>query len=202
MFFIKKCSSKKIIENKPIPKAHFHEISLSAEVGYGLSVLIIISGIICIFFTDSLHKILPFLIATLMICLGTFDIIQGFRTGEYKSPETKLTSNGFMFLILGIVIFCYKTSSYTIIGAIWGTVGLIRGSEKLNTAICYISRKSPYIVELLSALIEFVLGILLLSEPSNNLHHHIVLLGMEAIVTGLHYIHTFNNSSKSYDNTD
>lgn len=186
-----KSKMKTIIQQKPIPKAHAvdkHQLSVTLDIGYSLSFMLIVSGAICLFFTDSLHKFLPLILATLMVCLGIFDIIHGFRTGEYKERETKLTSNGFMLLILGIVIFFYKSDSYTIIGAIWGTIGLIKGSEELNKAICSISSKSPFIQELLSAVIEFTLGILLLAEPNGNLHHHIILLGLQSIVTGWQYM--------------
>jgi len=182
---------EEIVKRKHVHKAQTiekHKLSHDSEIGYGLAISLIISGLVCVLFADHLHKLLPFGVAVVVICLGIFDIIHGFRTGEYKQQETKLTSNGIMFLILGIVIFCYKAESYTIIGAIWGTIGLIKGTEELNKTICYIANKEPFVKELLNAAVEITLGILLLLEPDGNLHHHIVLLGLESMVTGWEYI--------------
>lgn len=182
---------KKILEKRPLPKAHSAEkerISLSAEISCILASLLMVVGIICVFYTEHFQKLLPILLGSIMMTLGIFDIIRGVKTGEYKKRETKLTSNGVVNLILGIVILYRQSDSYIIIGVIWGTLGLIKGSEELNKAICSMSEKSPFIKEMIGAVVELILGLLMLIEPIANLHHHIILLGLELIVTGWKHI--------------
>ena len=188
---MKKEKVKSFMEKVPLPKSHAaekHTFAIAAEISCVIAFLLIILGCICVFFTDRFYEKLPLLLGEVMVALGTVDVIRGFCTGEYKKKETKLTSNGIVNLLVGIVMLRLKSDSYILIGAIWGTLGLLKGSEELNKAICAIAGKEPFVRELLSAVIELVLGILLLLEPDGNLHHHIVILGLELIVHGVRYI--------------
>ncbi len=190
---------KNIMENGPLPKAHSserHSFPITSEISCGLALLMVVLGIICVFFTDLFYEKLPFFLGEIMIALGTIDTIRGIRIKEYKKRETKLTSNGIVYFLLGIVILYFKSNSYMIIGAIWGTLGLLKGSEVLNKAICAIAEKEHFLKELVEAVVELVLGILLLLEPDGNLHHHIMILGLELIITGWRHIRKTIRSEK------
>lgn len=56
----------------------------------------------------------------------------GLRTQEYKDAGTKLLANGIVYVILGLVILYHRNESEHIIGALWGILGVLKGSEALH----------------------------------------------------------------------
>lgn len=182
---------KEIIKHRPIPKAKSHDkhhIPRSTEIAYILGGLLILVGIVCLFLTHQLYHYLPIVLSVILVAMGIVDIIRGFHTGEYKRRDTKLTSDGFVLILIGVIMLCFQDKSYMMIGAIWGTIGLLQGSEALNKTICSIADKTPFVRELLTAVVELTLAILLLLEPGGDLHHHLILLGLELVETGILYI--------------
>lgn len=178
--------SKDFLHKAPAPKAHLAALpylSISTRACQILSIGFGLVGILCLFFTDLIHHGLPYILGTAMLLLGVLDIFRGILTEEYKNYETKLTANGIVFLILGLVILFNRHNVDNLIGAIWGTLGLLKGAEELNEAICSLAHKEKFISKTLRAAIELALGILLLMDPAANIHHHLFILGLELIAT-------------------
>ena len=179
--------SKDFLHKVPAPKAHLASLpylSVSTRACQFLSVGFGIVGFLCLFFTDQIHHGLPYILGTAMLLLGLLDIFRGILTEEYKKHETKLTANGIVFVVLGLVILFNRHNIDNLIGAIWGTLGLLKGAEELNEAICSMAHKEKFISKTLRAAVELVLGILLLMDPAANFHHHLFILGLELITTG------------------
>lgn len=179
--------TKSVWGNAPAPKAHTasqHDLTLSVRARKILSLSVSATGIICFLYTDHVHNALPYILGIAMIGLGVVDTLRGIVTKEYAHRETKLTANGIMFLLLGIVILVNRTNADSLIGSIWGTLGLLKGAEELNEAIYCCTQKEHFLGKTLRAAIELVLGFLLLIDPISNMHHHLTVLGLELITTG------------------
>ena len=116
---------------------------------------------------------------------GVCDIYRGVVTGEFRQADTKLTSHGISTLLLGCVILYHHRSADSIIGAIWGVIGLTKGTETLNRAICKWSSKDTFAGELIHGSIELLLGTLLLIDPLTAVGHHLFILGIELVVVGI-----------------
>lgn len=123
-------------------------------------------------FTEHIYRILPVALGITMIIQGIFETWIGWKTEEYKEKETKLTSNGIVFLVLGSVILCNYSNADFIIGAIWGVLSLVKGSEELNQVLYRRIHKAPYRSKLIHCCIELLLGLILLVDPSASIKHH------------------------------
>lgn len=131
-----------------------------------------------------MYRALPYIVGIFLNILGFCSLARGILTGEYRDPETKLTSNGVVYLVLGAVILWHHANADTMIGSIWGILGLIKGSEVLNEAICGMAARKPFAGKMIQAAIEVALGILLLVKPAESVHHHVFLLGLELVIVG------------------
>lgn len=171
----------------PAPKAHTvsrHSASLSNGARKILALSFVVTGALCLLFTDWVHDALPYILGCVMAVKGIIDTARGFLTKEHAKRETKLTANGIVFFVLGIVILIHRANVDNLIGAIWGTLGLLKGSEELNEAIYCCAHKERFVGKMIRAAIELLLGFLLLIDPISNMHHHLFILGLELITAG------------------
>lgn len=177
----------RFLQKAPVPKAHGHKhhhfTSLRAAKAFAL--LQAALGVLCMVFTRQIHTLFPFILGFLMVMTGICDIYRGVVTREFRQTETKLTSQGITTALLGCVIVYHHRNADSIIGAIWGIIGLTKGTETLNLMICRCSAGRPFVGELFHGGIELLLGILLLLNPLTAVEHHLFLLGIELVAVGL-----------------
>lgn len=188
-----------ILERAPVPKAygqkdrHFS----NAKVGRFFALLLMLAGVACLLFTTQIHAALPYILGILMVVWGINSIIRGIVTGEFRKKETKLTANGIVYLLLGAVILWHRANADEVIGSIWGILGLIKGSEVLNAAICACAAKKPFVRSLLQAAVELFLGMLLLVNPTSSVRHHVFLFGLELVLVSWQIAkETYHDSNK------
>lgn len=183
--------NNKFFETLPLPRAHGRRkrhIVTNTNLERLFAILLIVFGVLCIGFTDKVHSIFRYMLGGNMVAIGVCDLYRGIKLGEYRENETKLTSNGIIMILLGSIIVTYRGSADSIIGCIWGMIGLIKGSEELNIAIYYCVSKQKYVKSLFHAIIELLLAIMLLAEPQVSVKHHVVILGAELIWYGIQII--------------
>lgn len=164
-------------------------IHIEKYPGYVIAAVLIVIGIFCIFLTDFAYKILPYGLGILMIVSGIFALIMSIRSKEYKTSETNVTSIGIIVLALGVVILVHNDGADSLIGAIWGMLGLYRGSGELNYAISCIFRKKPFYKEMVHSIIELMLAVILLLDPIAKLQTHLIILGLELCLLGVQWIY-------------
>lgn len=152
-------------------------------------------GICCVAFTEHIYRILPLALGITMIIQGIFETWIGWKTEEYKEKETKLTSNGIIFLALGSAILCNYANADFMIGAIWGVLSLVKGSEELNQVLYRRIHKAPYRSKLIHCCVELLLGLILLIDPSASIKHHVFLLGIEIFVVSLQNLQELKTSA-------
>lgn len=172
------------MEKAPVPKAHghHHHTFSSIQAAYIFVAAQVLLGAACLLFTEQIHEAFPIILGSLMAVTGISQVIRGIVTEEYRSAETKLTSWGIVNLVLGIVILVHYRSADQIIGAVWGMIGLVKGSEVLNLAIHQWATGKAFVRKLLHGGVELALGILLLLDPLHAVEHHLFILGMELIL--------------------
>ncbi|MCI7795091.1 MAG: DUF308 domain-containing protein [Lachnospiraceae bacterium] len=175
---------KTIMENAPAPKAHKRgpRQFKSIKGGRIYALLLMTVGILCLFCTAWMHRALPFIVGIFLEILGLGSLTRGIMTGEYRNPETKLTSSAVVYLVLGAVILWHHANADEVIGSIWGILGLIKGAEVLNEAICSMAAHESFVMKMIQAAVEVALGILLLVNPTESVRHHVFLLGLELVM--------------------
>lgn len=174
----------------PSAKAHPHRPPepTSKKTARALAVFLGLQGGLCIVFTRHIHRVLPFLLGLTMVALGCVEVWIGFKTEEFRDTETKITANGIVFVLLGAIIVCNFTRADFIIGAIWGVIGLTKGTQSLNLAISNLAGHRPFVPDLIRCIVELTLGIVLLLDPGSKLSHHVFFLGIELIAVSWHML--------------
>lgn len=174
----------------PSAKAHPHRPPepTSKKTARVLAFLLGIQGGLCIVFTEHIYRVLPFLLGITMVALGGVEAWIRVKTEEFRNTETKITANGIVFVLLGFIIVCNFNRADFIIGAIWGVIGLTKGTESLNLAISGIARRMRFVSNLIHCIVELLLGIVLLLDPSSKLSHHVFFLGIELIAVSWHML--------------
>lgn len=176
-----------LMQKAPVPQArgrkHQHFTSICAAKIF--AVLQTSLGVLCMLFTEQIHSLFPFALGLLMTATGICDIYRGVVTQEFRQAETKLTARGIVTLILGCVIVYHHRESDPIIGAIWGSIGIMKGTETLNLAIYKYSAGISYIGKMVHGGVELLLGILLLLDPLTAVEHHLFILGIELVAVGI-----------------
>lgn len=165
--------------------------------------MLILEGIACMLFTSLVHRLFPIFLGILMQAIGICQICRGIVTGEYRRSDTKLTSTGIIMVILGGVILYHHHDADSIIGAIWGMIGLAKGSETLNLAIHDCCARKSFARKMVHGAIELILGILLLIDPDEAVRHHVFILGIELCAIGIQAVlETKRELQTSLDNQE
>ena len=175
-----------IISSSPALRAFRREPprAISRTSGRICGVVLLLSGAVCILLTGQVYRALPYILGIGMVLIGVNCTVCGLWTGEYRNKETKLTAKGIVYIALGLVILHHRANADAVIGSIWGVLGLMKGSEALNEALYRLSRKESFAALAIQAVIEVVLGFLLLTDPSSAVRHHVLLLGLELLAVG------------------
>lgn len=156
------------------------------SVGYGIVLLMGLLGILCLFFTDFIYKLLPYIMGGFMAGTGALAIAGSVLSKEYLKLETKLSSSGIVVFVIGIAIIVRGAQADGLIGVAWGILGLIQGSESLNIAIYNLAHKKKWPADMLQAAVQITLALLLLVDPASKLYPHMPILGLELLTMGLH----------------
>ena len=181
---------KERMEKVPVPKAHGHKKHqiTNRVLASALAVALMIFGMMCIFFTDKIHAVFRYILGINMAALGVCDLYRGITLEEFKKNDTKLTANGIVMLILGFVILFHNGNADSIIGSIWGMLGIFKGTEELNQAIYHYFSKEAFMGKAIHAVVELLLAIVLLVDPVIAVKHHVAILGVELVWYGLQII--------------
>lgn len=160
-----------------------HHHFTNTKAGRVIAVIQTLSGVACMLISEQIYSIFPYIIGGLMMIAGLINTVVGFRTKEFCKPETKMTANGVVQLLLGAVILYHHANADSLISSIWGVLGLVKGSEMLNASLYALSQKEPFLKKGILAVIDLLLGILLLNDAS-AVKHHVLILGVELVVLG------------------
>ena len=178
---------QEIIRSAPAVRAygpHHRHQTANTVAGRVFALLLMVLGACCVLLARQVYRALPFLLGGGMVLAGVNRTACGLWTREYQWKETKLTANGIVYLMLGLVILFHHANADAVIGSIWGVLGLMKGSEALNGALYRFSRKEPCAALGIQAAVELALGFLLLIDPWSAVRHHVPLLGLELTVIG------------------
>ena len=150
---------QRIISLSPASKAFnvCHTSAANTTASRTYAVVLILSGIACILMTEKVYHALPLILGIGMMAVGATHTACGLWSKEYQSRETKLTANGIVYIALGLVILVHHADADSVIGGIWGVLGLMKGSEALNGALYRASKKESFVALGLQAVIEAAL---------------------------------------------
>lgn len=148
-------------------------------------IVFIILGIINIIFAGRLREKLPVLIGIASIVIASVSLTRDIKEKEYARLDTMRIPRDLVAIILGIIILLKKENAIPFIAIVWGISGLKRGCKGLNIAVYNKVHKKAFALELIHSTLEILLAILLIFNPFEKLEKHLVLLGIEMIISSL-----------------
>ena len=159
----------------------FKESRASAKVAVASMLLLPLVGVGCLLFPAVAEEALPYLLGVPMALSGAGSIV---TVARERSAEAGRTSVGaaIVLCVLGGVTMVHGAKSTLFIGIIWGLLGLYKAGGEFNGVIDAVKAKEPYLLSLALTVFQLVLAVLLIWNPSANIEHHLILLGIELIV--------------------
>ena len=151
-------------------------------------IIFIIVGLMNIIYANKLTEILPMISGIMIIVTSGMALIYNITKKEYKTLDTMRIPKNVVSIILGISIVFNKNNAIPFIAIVWGISGLRKGTKELNIAIYNKVHKNKFILELLHAIFELVISILLIYNPFEKIEEHLVLLGIEMIISSIKYV--------------
>ena len=148
------------------------------------SILLIINGLICLIFTDHVFNLLPTICGGVILIKGLIQFFQGIRDKDYASIEQVNLEKSVVSIAIGIGILIKQNEAIFIVGVFWGLSGAMKAINYFNIILYNITNKKKYILLTIRTLIEFVLALVLIFNPFENVAHHIIILGLELILEG------------------
>jgi len=142
-------------------------------------------GIMCIAYPDTMYGVLPYLMGAMMVISGLASMAVSVIRKEYRRTDTRLTASGIISAVIGAIIILQDQASYGLVGVFWGYSGLTRAAGELNKAISRIATKRGEWARLMFfAVFGIVISIMLLADPVQRVHEHMVFIGIELIFIG------------------
>ncbi len=133
-------------------------------------------GIILILFPDVLTDLAPYIIGITLIIYSVINIITCIRNPD---SDTRL-GDAIIKGILGLIILFKEEKSITIIGIIWAMESFYEVAEEIDN---FRKNKKFHIISLLSMIISIILAAALIMDPFEHFTVHVIVLGIEMIVT-------------------
>lgn len=147
--------------------------------------ILIIAGLIHIIFASYLKEKLSIITGITTINIAIINIIRNIKNKEYKILEKMNIPENIVIMILGIMTLYKQNNAISFIAVVWGISGLRKGIKGINVAIYNKVNNKRFFGELIHAVIETLLSILLVFDPFEKVEEHIIILGIEMIIMSL-----------------
>ena len=145
----------------------------------------IILGIFIIAFSSTLMNQIPIILGIITIVFSSIELIIQIKKKDYEKIEDIHMGNNIIFIILGIMILLNNQNAIPFIAMIWGISGLRSGIKGLNIVIYNKINEKKYVPELIHAIIETFLSVLLIFNPFEKFEEHLIILGIQLIANSL-----------------
>ena len=181
----------------------------SIKVAVAFMLLLPIVGVFCLVFPALAEDALPLLLGVPMVLSGVGSIVAAARERDVstateapaaamsesavppastppapasaQAPEASMGA-AIVRCVLGMVVIAHGGQSLTFIGIVWGVLGLDKAAGEFDDIFRDIRHHRPFALALAVCVFELVLAVLLIWNPSANIEHHLILLGIELIV--------------------
>lgn len=184
MNFIK--NRKKEYKNED--KESNEDIKLKKDrIDIARQIILVIVGVTNILFSNILREELPYIIGITGIIISVLALIKNIRKKEYKTLDTMKIPMNVVGIILGIMILLNGENAVPFIAIVMGISGLQKGTKLLNIAIYNKVHNKRFILELLYSISEIILSILLIFNPFEKLEEHLILIGINMVISSLKY---------------
>ena len=142
-------------------------------------------GALCILFPTQVADVLPFLLGSVMLAVGVMRMGVYLWDKRFLEGETPELGQDIIVLVMGVVFLCAGTEAVGLMGVVWGIIGLKKAAETINQALRQFCLHQKALLAAAEAAIRVVLALALLFNPFEKFSAHMVLLGVELILTNI-----------------
>lgn len=153
----------------------------SVKIAIAALLLLPLAGVGCLLFPPYVETALPWLLGLPMALSALGSIVASVRGRKAEEGHATLGS-ALVMLILGLIIIIHGANNTLFIGTIWGLLGLEKAAREFDDIFHDIKNRNPFVIALAVCVFELVLAVLLILNPSANIEHHLLLLGIQLIV--------------------
>ena len=144
-------------------------------------------GVGCIVFSAHVMAILPYLLGGGMVVAGLLMIFLSVEEGDLYRSLTEEMAYGSTMVIVGIVFVLKGTDALAAVGTTWALIGTVKAAKSLHRTFQRIHYHEHCLLSLLEFLVRLTLSLLLLFNPLDKIHGHVVLLGLELIFSNIRF---------------
>ncbi len=139
-------------------------------------------------FLDNLLNYLNYIVGITVLYGSTTAFILAIDRKAYKNEDNHVGTH-LLIMIFSIIIilskYINKDIEFSLICTLWGISAIITGSVRLNGSIYDIARrefKGVNLIECVESVVEIILAVALILNPSDHVKTHIILLGISNIL--------------------
>lgn len=150
-------------------------------------------GALCIFCSEHITAVLPYLLGAAMILAGLIRSASYIQSRDTPDRNATELSYGLVMLIMGIVFVAKGSNALGPMGTTWAIIGIRKASKSLERAIEQTHLKHGFLLPFAEFLVRLTLALVLLFDPFEKFSTHIIILGIELMVisvrlTGPHFL--------------
>lgn len=151
-------------------------------------------GIICILWAGHIAWALPYLLGSAMAMVGVLMEIIYFKDRRFLDQNSEELVYGIVMLIMGLAFIFQGANALGPIGTTWAIIGIRKAAKSLNQAVQQIYMKKHFAVPAIEFLIRIMLALVLLFDPYEKFSTHIMILGLEILVSSVRLNGLFRTS--------
>ena len=164
-------------------------------------IIYIIVGLILIFFSDFITPSVTYIFGGLLIFNAVIGIIQYFLNKAYKYEDNTSIQGVVLNLALGVLFMVYHELGMTLFALFWGLHAVVNAFEGFHKTAYALQNKQRWVYELVGAIVELVLGIMLFIEFGEGISTHLMLLGFYFAFVGVFAIFGIDVKKKEKQTT-
>lgn len=149
------------------------------------SAAFLLVGALCIFFPSHVAGVLPFLLGGIMLIAGVVHGAAYLRDKRFLEDESQGIGPDIILAVMGVAFLCAGSEAVGLMGVVWGIIGLRKAAGTIDQALRRMYQHQKALLLAVEAAIRIVLALALLFDPFEKFSSHIVLLGLELILTNV-----------------
>lgn len=120
-----------------------------------------------------------------MLLSGTLHGGTYLRKKCFLDDKSQGMGSDIILVVMGVSFLCAGSEAIGLMGVVWGIIGLRKAAETVDQALKQIYLHQKAFLLVIEAGIRTILALALLFDPLTKFSSHIILLGLELILTNV-----------------
>ncbi len=140
----------------------------------------ILAGIGILVFNTALMGYIPWMVAAVMAVYGLLGILEWLRMPPKERHWLELIDDTVLLVMAGLMLIVRDDFGKCCV--IWAVWSILREGAEVSEVLERYGSRTVVIVDLAESLIVVILSVLLVIDPEEHAHSHVILLGIEMLL--------------------